>query len=129
KARRGFSVGPETPLEHRTIEGLAVEGRKTSTVIPAGQIGNEQPITITSEEWTSPELHVLVMTHHNDPRSGESSYRLTNIVRAAASHTTSASCAISFASTTSSRTRAHSPRSHAAPKAPPRSAMPSTLPS
>ena len=82
KARRGFSVGPETPLEHRTIEGLAVEGRKTSTVIPAGPIGNEQPITITSEEWTSPELHVLVMTHHNDPRSGESSYRLTNIVRA-----------------------------------------------
>jgi len=42
----------------------------------------DQPITITSEEWTSPDLKVLVMTHHSDPRSGESTYRLTNIIRA-----------------------------------------------
>jgi hypothetical protein len=78
------SVTPATvgPLEHRTIEGVAVEGRKTTTVIPAGQIGNEQPITVTSEQWRSPELKVLVMTRHNDPRSGESTYRLQNIIRA-----------------------------------------------
>jgi hypothetical protein len=73
---------PDTPLEHKTIEGIAVEGRKTTTVIPAGQIGNEQPITITSEEWRSPELNLLVLTKHSDPRSGESSYRLVNIIRA-----------------------------------------------
>jgi hypothetical protein len=79
---RGYAVTPDTPLEHKTIEGVAVEGRKTTTTIPAGAIGNEQPITITSEEWSSPELHVLVLTRHNDPRSGESTYRLTNIVRA-----------------------------------------------
>lgn len=70
------------PLEHRTIEGVAVEGRKTTTVIPAGQVGNEQPITITSEQWRSPDLNVLVMTRHSDPRSGDSSYRLLNIIRA-----------------------------------------------
>jgi hypothetical protein len=78
------TVSPATvgPLEHKTIEGVAVEGRKTTTVIPAGQIGNEQPITITSEQWRSPELNLLVMTRHNDPRSGESTYRLQNIIRA-----------------------------------------------
>jgi hypothetical protein len=70
------------PLEHKSIDGLAVEGRKTTQVIPAGQIGNEQPITITSEEWRSPELGVLVMTRHSDPRTGESTYQLTNIIRA-----------------------------------------------
>jgi hypothetical protein len=70
------------PLEHRTIDGLAVDGRKRTNVIPAGAIGNDQPLTITSEEWTSPELKVLVLTRHSDPRTGESSYRLTNIVRA-----------------------------------------------
>jgi hypothetical protein len=70
------------PLEHKTIEGVAVEGRRTTTVIPAGQIGNEQPITIVSENWRSPELNVLVMTRHSDPRMGESAYRLQNIVRA-----------------------------------------------
>ena len=76
------TVAPNTPLEHKMLDGMPVEGRKTTTVIPAGQIGNEQPITITSEEWRSPDLNVLVQTRHSDPRSGESSYRLTNIIRA-----------------------------------------------
>jgi len=70
------------PIEHKTLEGVAVDGRKTTTTIPAGTIGNEQPIVITSEEWRSPELSVLVMTKHADPRTGESTYRLQNIVRA-----------------------------------------------
>ena len=83
RADRGDTpMAPETPLEHKTIEGVAVEGRKTTTVIPAGQVGNEQPITITSEEWRSPELNLLVLTKHSDPRTGESSYRLQNIIRA-----------------------------------------------
>jgi hypothetical protein len=77
----GFAM-TEGPLEHKTIEGLAVEGHRNSTVIPAGQIGNEQPIKITSEEWTSTDLKVLVLTHHSDPRMGDSSYRLINIIRA-----------------------------------------------
>ena len=79
---RGYAMAPETPLEHKTIEGVAVEGRKTTTVIAAGEVGNEQPITITSEEWRSPELGLLVLTRHSDPRSGESTYRLQNIIRA-----------------------------------------------
>jgi len=74
--------GPEAPLEHKTIEGIAVEGRTNRTVIPAGQVGNEQPITIVNEQWRSPELNLLVLTRHVDPRTGESAYRLTNIIRA-----------------------------------------------
>ena len=70
------------PLEHKVLEGIQVEGRKSTTTIPAGQVGNEQPLTIVSEQWRSPELKVLVMTRHADPRTGESSYRLTNIIRA-----------------------------------------------
>jgi hypothetical protein len=80
-AGRGGAVSA-APLEHKMIDGIPVEGRKTTTVIPAGQIGNEQPITITSEEWRSPDLNVLVQTRHADPRTGESTYRLTNIIRA-----------------------------------------------
>jgi hypothetical protein len=78
----GGDVRNVGPLERKTIEGIVVEGRKNTSTIPAGQIGNEQPITVTSEEWRSPELNILVLTHHTDPRIGESSYRLTNIVRA-----------------------------------------------
>lgn len=83
-ARGSTPLGNVTagPIEHKTIEGVAVDGHKTTTTIPAGAIGNEQPIVITSEEWRSPELNVLVMTKHADPRTGESTYRLQNIVRA-----------------------------------------------
>jgi hypothetical protein len=77
-----FTPDKAGPLEHKVIEGVPVEGRKTTTVIPAGQVGNEQPLTITSEEWHSPDLNVLVFTRHLDPRTGESTYRLTNIIRA-----------------------------------------------
>ena len=55
-------------------------------MIPAGQVGNEQPITIASEQWRSPDLNVLVLTRHSDPRTGESSYRLVNIIRAEPDH-------------------------------------------
>jgi hypothetical protein len=73
---RTESLGPTT------MGGVRVEGHRTTTIIPAGQLGNRQPITIVSEEWYSPELQVLVMTRHRDPRMGESSYTLKNIVRA-----------------------------------------------
>ena len=84
RARGGAPGYPVTlgPLERKSLEGVPVEGRKTTTVIPAGQVGNEQPLTIVSEEWRSTDLNVLVMTRHSDPRTGESTYRLTNIVRA-----------------------------------------------
>jgi hypothetical protein len=65
-----------------TIEGLTATGTLTTTTIPAGAIGNLQPIKIVSEEWFSPDLKVLVLTKHSDPRTGETVYRLVNIVRA-----------------------------------------------
>ena len=40
------------------------------------------PINIVDERWYSPELQVVVMTRHSDPRYGETTYRLTNISRA-----------------------------------------------
>jgi hypothetical protein len=63
------------------MEGVAVEGTRTTLTIPAGQIGNEQPINIVSERWFSPDLKVLVMSRQSDPRFGETTYRLTNITR------------------------------------------------
>jgi hypothetical protein len=69
-------------LPSQAIEGVRADGHRVTTTIAAGVIGNDLPIVIVSEEWTSPELQVLLMTHHTDPRMGESSYKLTNIVRA-----------------------------------------------
>ena len=61
---------------------MNANGTRSTTVIPAGAVGNEQPITILSEQWFSPDLEMLVLTKHSDPRVGETTYRLTNIARA-----------------------------------------------
>ena len=69
-------------LPERTIEGVRAQGVRRTTTIAAGSIGNELPIESVSEEWTSPDLKVLVLTEHRDPRMGTSTYRVTNINRA-----------------------------------------------
>ncbi|HEY6214837.1 MAG TPA: hypothetical protein VIW45_21230 [Vicinamibacterales bacterium] len=71
----------EETLPSKIIEGVLADGKRTTTTIAAGAIGNEREITVTVEEWTSPELHVLVLTEHKDPRTGDSTYKLTNINR------------------------------------------------
>lgn len=72
---------PES-LGRQLIEGIEAAGTRTTTTIPAGQIGNDLPLNIVSEQWYSPELQLLLMTKHSDPRTGETIYRLTNILRA-----------------------------------------------
>jgi hypothetical protein len=68
-------------LGTQEIDGVTAEGSRVTRTIPAGAIGNERPLEITVESWTSPELHVLLLQKRNDPRFGETVYRLTNIKR------------------------------------------------
>ena len=68
-------------LGTQTIEGVSAKGTRKTITIPAGQIGNEQPINIVSETWYSPELQLTVMSKRNDPRVGETEFRMTNIQR------------------------------------------------
>jgi hypothetical protein len=69
-------------LGQQTVEGVNATGSRSTTTIPAGAIGNLQPIKIVVEQWVSTDLQVLVMTKHSDPRSGDTTYRLQGIVRA-----------------------------------------------
>ncbi|HEU4391425.1 MAG TPA: hypothetical protein VFV34_26735 [Blastocatellia bacterium] len=73
--------GQKESLGKQMFDGVEAEGTRTTMTIPAGEIGNEQPINIVTERWYSPELQLTVMTRHSDPRFGESTYRLTNINR------------------------------------------------
>lgn len=68
-------------LPQRDIEGVTAEGTRITRTIPAGAVGNEQPIVTVSEEWRSPELQILVMTRTSDPRTGDYTYKLLNINR------------------------------------------------
>jgi hypothetical protein len=59
-----------------------VNGVRTTRTIPTGQIGNDRPISIVTEVWTSPDLKTVVYSKRSDPRMGEQTFRLTNIVHA-----------------------------------------------
>jgi hypothetical protein len=74
--------GDTEDLGSQTMEGVLVNGVRTTHTIPAGQIGNERAITIVTEVWTSPDLKTVVYSKRSDPRMGEQTFRLTNIVRA-----------------------------------------------
>jgi hypothetical protein len=74
-------LGNTEELGSQTMEGVLVNGVRTTHTIPAGQIGNDLPITIVTEVWTSPDLKTVVYSKRNDPRMGEQTFRLTNIVR------------------------------------------------
>jgi len=69
-------------LGSQTMEGVAVNGVRTTRIIPAGQVGNDRPISIVTEVWTSTDLKTIVWSKRNDPRMGEQTFRLTNVVRA-----------------------------------------------
>jgi hypothetical protein len=74
--------GTTEDLGSQVMEGVQVSGVRTTHTIPAGQIGNDRPISIVTEVWTSPELKTIVLSKRNDPRVGEQTFKLTNIQRA-----------------------------------------------
>ncbi len=73
--------GNTEDLGSQSMEGVLVNGIRMTHTIPAGQIGNELPITIVTEVWSSPDLKTVVYSKRSDPRMGEQTFRLTNIVR------------------------------------------------
>jgi hypothetical protein len=73
-------------LGKQTIEGVEAVGTRFTTTIAAGEVGNEQPISVVFEKWYSEELQTVVMTRSTDPRFGENTYRLTNINRGEPAH-------------------------------------------
>ena len=68
-------------LETQQVEGVMAEGTRITVTIPAGEFDNEQPFEITHEQWYSPELQMVVLLKHKDPRFGETTFRLTGITR------------------------------------------------
>ncbi|HEV2523005.1 MAG TPA: hypothetical protein VGT24_11545 [Candidatus Acidoferrales bacterium] len=69
-------------LGSQTIEGLLVNGTRTTRTIPIGEIGNDRPLNIVTEVWMSPDLKTIISSKRSDPRMGEQTFQLTNITRA-----------------------------------------------
>jgi hypothetical protein len=69
----------KTDLGSSTIAGLAATGTSTTRTIPAGAMGNTNPLIETREVWISTALKIPVKMTSNDPERGTSSMILSNV--------------------------------------------------
>lgn len=68
-------------LGTRVMEGIQVEGKRTTLTLPAGAIGNEQPIVTVTETWYSPELQTTLYSRREDPMAGTTVFQATKLIR------------------------------------------------
>ena len=76
-----FSETKTEQLGEQEIEGVMAEGTRITVSLPAGAVGNSEPIAIITERWYSPELKTVILIKRSDPRYGETIYRLTKLKR------------------------------------------------
>jgi len=68
-------------LGTQVIDGVLAQGTRTTHVIPAGQIGNDKPLQVVSEQWYSSDLQIVLKSTRTDPRFGTTTYTVTSIQR------------------------------------------------
>lgn len=73
--------GTVEELGQQSIEGVLVTGERITHVIPAGSIGNDQPLTRTNEIWTAPDIQLVIREIYTDPRTGVKTSELKDFSR------------------------------------------------
>jgi TonB family protein len=64
-----------------TMEGLSVHGLRVSQTYATGTLGNDRPLTISTESWYSEELKINLLTKRTDPRFGVQTVRVVELRR------------------------------------------------
>jgi hypothetical protein len=81
----GDSTNPQRSIETlggKVIDGIPLEGVRTTATFPAGSnMGNDRPVAITSEVWSSPGSAMPPFRKTSDPRSGDETAASYDIVR------------------------------------------------
>ena len=68
-------------LGNRQILGVRAEGTRQTMTIPPGVFGNVGAIDVVTERWYSPELKIVLESRRTDPRTGDVTYRVTQLGR------------------------------------------------
>lgn len=68
-------------LGSQVIDNVVATGEKTTTIVPVGRSGNDQPITKTHEVWTSDEMKLVLLQKWTDPRMGVRTTQLEHFSR------------------------------------------------
>lgn len=70
-----------TQTETQSLDGLTVQYTRVTRTIPAGQIGNANPIQTVLERWYSSDLQMVIKSVDTNPEFGTTTFQLTNINR------------------------------------------------
>jgi hypothetical protein len=68
-----------TDLGKRTQGAMTLVGKRVTGTIPAGKVGNDQPLSVTGDVWVDPQLKLMVEEVEQDPLAGERTLALSNI--------------------------------------------------
>jgi hypothetical protein len=68
-------------LGSQIIDSVPASGELTTTVVPVGRSGNDQPIPKTHEVWTSDEMKLVLLQKWSDPRTGLRTTQLAQFSR------------------------------------------------
>jgi hypothetical protein len=66
-------------LGTKRINGVDADGRRYTTVYPAGYQGRAEEVTVTEETWYSFRIQAVVRRVRTDPRNGDYEYQVTDI--------------------------------------------------
>jgi hypothetical protein len=66
-------------LGTRTIAGVETVGRRETNTIDVGAMGNDQPLTATSETWHSQELAINLLSLRTGPMVGKQNFTITEL--------------------------------------------------
>lgn len=79
-AIRQARVRPDVEdLGTETIQDLETHGTRSTTTIPAGQIGNDKALVTVHEEWIAPNIGVVVRRINDSPQNGKTTMELVSI--------------------------------------------------
>jgi hypothetical protein len=68
-------------LGTKMIDGVTAEGTRNVMTYDTGSVGNDRPFSVITESWYSPDLKLALVTVTHDPRSGDNTFRIANLIR------------------------------------------------
>jgi hypothetical protein len=71
-------------LGTQSIQGIETRGRRFTTTVPAGAMGNDEPLVTTQEAWTAIAVGLkglVVRDISDDPRRGKTTRELTSLTQ------------------------------------------------
>lgn len=80
--RAGGDVVPVVEsLGTRTIQGVEAEGKRSTVTRPVNPARTSDTFSRVTETWVSPELEITLRETMTDPRSGDSKFEVTELLR------------------------------------------------